>query len=36
MWPPAIAEFLRSPRAALLEVQVDGDEKPATPQELKV
>ena len=32
---PAIAEFLHSPRAAVLEVQVDADEKPALPQELK-
>jgi pyruvate dehydrogenase (quinone) len=33
---PAIAAFLGSPRPAVLEVEVDADEKPAMPQELKV
>jgi pyruvate dehydrogenase (quinone) len=33
---PAIAAFLHSARAAVLEVDVDADEKPALPQELKV
>jgi pyruvate dehydrogenase (quinone) len=32
----AIAAFLHSPRVAVLEVDVDADEKPAMPQELKV
>jgi len=33
---PAIAAFLRSTRTAVLEVEVDADEKPAMPQELRV
>jgi pyruvate dehydrogenase (quinone) len=33
---PAIAAFLHSTRAAVLEVDVDANEKPAMPQELKV
>jgi pyruvate dehydrogenase (quinone) len=33
---PVIAAFLSSPRPAVLEVEVDADEKPAMPQELKV
>jgi pyruvate dehydrogenase (quinone) len=33
---PAIAAFLRSPRTAVLEADVDADEKPSMPQELKV
>jgi pyruvate dehydrogenase (quinone) len=32
----AIAAFLHSPRTAVLEVEVDADEKPAMPQELQV
>jgi pyruvate dehydrogenase (quinone) len=32
---PAIRAFLNSPHAAVLEVQVDAEEKPAMPQELK-
>jgi pyruvate dehydrogenase (quinone) len=32
---PAIGAFLRSPRTAVLEVQVDAEEKPSMPQELK-
>jgi pyruvate dehydrogenase (quinone) len=32
---PAIAAFLHSPRVAVLEVDVDADEKPAMPQELE-
>jgi pyruvate dehydrogenase (quinone) len=33
---PAIKAFLNSPHPAILEVQVDPEEKPAMPQELKV
>jgi pyruvate dehydrogenase (quinone)/pyruvate decarboxylase len=33
---PAISAFLHSTRAAVLEVEVDADEKPALPQDLKV
>jgi len=33
---PAIGAFLHSTRPAVLEIEVDPDEKPAMPQELKV
>jgi pyruvate dehydrogenase (quinone) len=33
---PAIAAFLQSPRTAVLEVEVDADEKPSLPHELKL
>jgi pyruvate dehydrogenase (quinone)/pyruvate decarboxylase len=33
---PAIAAFLHSPRPAVLEIDVDADEKPAMPAELRV